>query len=296
MTKEQTGISPRETSRIFFRSLSCSQSLITVLDRAFGRRLEKEESAAHPLAGGLLHRGHQCGMIWGATLAAGADAYNRFGSGPKSEVIAIKVAKKIAESFDARAGAINCRDITDTDFLSFWSRMKYLFTGKGFDCARLAVKWAPEAFETIRNALAEEPVEVPKDPVSCAAIAARKMGASDMEATMAAGLAGGIGLTGGACGALGAAIWLTALRWYRENPEVDDNFLRALRHEASQKNDFYQWARSALKGFLNVTSGKILCSEIIGRNFKNIKDHADFLKAGGCSNIVEAFSAALTFK
>jgi hypothetical protein len=51
-------------------------------------------------------------------------------------------------------------------------------------------------------------LDAPAPPVSCAALLARKMGASDLHAVMAAGLAGGIGLSGGACGALGAAIWI----------------------------------------------------------------------------------------
>ena len=293
MGKKQNNISSRETARIFFRSLSCAQSLITVLDRAFDHPMPKEEIAAHPVAGGLLHQGHQCGMIWGAILASGAEVYNRFGSGPKSEAIAINVAIKVVESFNTRAGVINCRDITGVNLLSFRGRMKYLFTGKGLDCARLAVKWAPEAFETIRNSLSEKAVEVPT-PVSCASIAARKMGASDMEATMVAGFAGGIGLTGKACGALGAAIWLTTLRWYSAHPEVGDNFLRALKQETSQKIDFYPGARSVVKRFLKITSGKIQCVEIVGRSFKNINDHADFLKTGGCSDIIEAFTHTLT--
>ena len=37
------------------------------------------------------------------------------------------------------------------------------------------------------------------------------MGVSDLHVTMAAGFAGGIGLSGGGCGALGAAIWITGM-------------------------------------------------------------------------------------
>jgi hypothetical protein len=53
---------------------------------------------------------------------------------------------------------------------------------------------------------AARPVEAPAQPVSCAALLAHKMGLSDLQATMAAGFAGGIGLSGGACGALGVAM------------------------------------------------------------------------------------------
>jgi len=263
--------------------------MLTVLDRAFDRRLEKEENAAHPLAGGLLHQGHQCGMIWGATLASGAEIYNRFGAGPGSEVLAINVAKKIAESFNARAGAINCRDITGANFLRFWDRIKYIFTGKAVNCAKLSAKWAPEAFETIQKAISEKPAEIPTGPVGCASVAARKLGASDLETTMAAGFAGGIGLTGNACGALAAAIWLTTLRWYREHPDNDDNFLRALLQETTQKSDFYPWAKGIVRKFLKTTSGKLVCAEIVGRKFDGIAAHSDFLKSGGCADILSIF-------
>ena len=32
-----------------------------------------------PLAGGFMGYGYQCGMLWGAVLAAGAQAYRIFG-------------------------------------------------------------------------------------------------------------------------------------------------------------------------------------------------------------------------
>ena len=59
--------------------------------------------------------------------------------------------------------------------------------------------------------LAEKHGDAPPAPVSCAAVLAQKMGASDLHTVMAAGFAGGIGLSGGGCGALGAAIWITGM-------------------------------------------------------------------------------------
>ena len=43
------------------------------------------------------------------------------------------------------------------------------------------------------------------------AMVVKKIGASKIHAIMAAGLAGGIGFGGGACGALGTAIWIDSL-------------------------------------------------------------------------------------
>ena len=44
--------------------------------------------------------------------------------------------------------------------------------------------------------------------LSCASEVVKKMGGSNEEIVIAAGFAGGFGLSGNACGALGAAIWM----------------------------------------------------------------------------------------
>lgn len=68
-------------------------------------------------------------------------------------------------------------------------------------CFRLAVDYAQIAFDTINHALGDEHTAMP----------AQQMGVSVLHVDMAAGLAGGIGLNGGACGVLGAAIWLRGI-------------------------------------------------------------------------------------
>jgi hypothetical protein len=141
----------------------------------------------------------------------------------------------------------------------------------------MAAKYAPMAYDEINAAFSEKNIEAPSPPVSCASILARKMGVSDMHATMAAGFAGGIGLCGGACGALGAAIWIVAMKSARErggkvgfkNPE----------------------AREAIDKFIKQTDYKFGCSDIVGRRFENIVDHADYLRGGGCSEIIEVLAA-----
>lgn len=48
-----------------------------VVDGSFGHPMKIEEEASAPLAGGMMNHGFQCGMLWGASLAAGAEAYRR---------------------------------------------------------------------------------------------------------------------------------------------------------------------------------------------------------------------------
>lgn len=218
-------------------------------------------------------------MIWGATLAAGAQAYRLFGPGSQAETRAIMAAQRIVKSFHDLNKHINCLEITDMDRSSSTMKMIMFFLIKGgpIGCFRMAAKYAPVALSEINTAFSVKNIEVPSPPVSCASMLAKKMGESDMHATIAAGFAGGIGLCGGACGALGAAIWIIAMNSARErggkvgfkNPE----------------------AQEAIDKFIKHTDYKFGCSDIVGGRFENIADHADYLRGGGCSEIIEVLAA-----
>jgi len=232
-----------------------------------------------PFAGGIMQHGYQCGMIWGATLAAGAEAYRRHGHGPEAEAGAIHAAQRVVESFRTRHDEINCFEITDLDkSSSTWEMINFfLIKGGTIGCFRMASWYAPLVFDEINSALSEEEIEPPSPPVSCAAQLARKMGESDMHAVMASGFAGGIGLCGGACGALGAAIWILGMKIGQE--------------EGGKIGYKDPHAQEMIDRFMKHTDFKFECSEIVGRKFSDVDDHADFLRAGGCSELIEALAA-----
>jgi hypothetical protein len=251
---------------------------LRVLNQAFDHPLKPEENASMPFAGGIMQHGYQCGMIWGATLAAGAQSYRLFGPGSPAESKAILAAQQLVKSFRASNNNINCLEITDIDKSSSTMQMITYFLIKGgtIGCMRMAARYAQAAFNEINTALSETQIEAPSPPVSCAALLAQKMGASDMHTVMAAGFAGGIGLCGGACGALGAAIWIIGLNSLsEENGKID------------YKNPE---AKDAIEKFLKFTNFKFECSEIVGRRFENIDDHAAYLHDGGCSELIEVLA------
>lgn len=242
--------------------------------------MEAEEHAAMPLAGGIMQHGYQCGMIWGATLAAGAQAFEQFGSGPKAESKAILAAQKLVESFCANKNEINCSEITHTDRSSTSMQMLMYFLIKGgtIGCLRMAGKYAPAAYNDINSVLSENNTEVPSPPVSCAAILAEKMALSDKHKTMLAGFAGGIGLCGGACGALGAAIWIMTMKESNNvKPKLEFNSPEALK---------------LIEQFLEVSDYEFECFDIVGRKFENVKDHANYIHNGGCSKIIDVLANA----
>lgn len=241
-----------------------------------------EENAALPLAGGVLGHGHQCGMIWGASLAAGAEAYRRLGPGPQAEAATLRASRRMVESFRPRHDEINCKEITSLDDTSSTWRMINAFFLKGIAvrCIRMAGWYAPRAFDDIDSALSEEVVKettnAPSPPLSCAASLARKMGESEMHAVMVSGFAGGVGLCGGACGALAAAIWILAMKIGREEREKLD-----LKDPRLQE---------VMDRFTQHTESRIECSEIVGRTFDDVDDHAEYLRGGGCRELMEVLA------
>lgn len=281
MNNAQKKITPIGTIRTFLTSdKACSGTLCNVINEAFGYPLIDEERAAMPFAGGIMQHGYQCGMIWGAALAAGAKSYRLFGSGPKAEANAIVAANRLLESFRSCTKHTDCVDITDIDSTSSTMKMVsyFLLKGGSIKCCLLAAKYAPIAFREINIALSEGQNELPQTPVSCSAILARKMGLSDMHSVMVAGFAGGIGLSGGACGALGAAIWIIGLNSFREGSE-----------KLIFKNPK---ALDTIDRFMKCTNYEFECANIVGRKFDNVGDHADYVCNGGCSEIIDTLAEA----
>jgi hypothetical protein len=255
---------------------------MSVVDGSFGHPLKLEEKATMPLAGGIANQGYQCGMLWGASLAAGAQAYQLLGPGPQTETETIIASQRLVESFRARTrDEINCLEISNLNMQGKTETrqiLKFFLKGGPIGCFRMAARYAPVAFSDINATISEKPVEAPLHPVSCAGLLAQKMGASEMHTVMAAGFASGIGLSGGACGALGAAIWITGMK-----------------HPAEPVGFSYtdSWIGDMIERFLKSTDFEFECSKITGRRFENVADHADYIRAGGCSKIIEVLSSAL---
>lgn len=262
---------------------------MSVVDRSFDHPLRLEEQASAPLAGGLMMNGYQCGMLWGAALAAGARAYQLYGAGPQAETAAVIASQKAVASFRARNQHIDCNDLTGVDWKSSSKRRMVMqglrfFTIKGGPllCFSMAARYAKSAYREIDAISSAQPIEAPPAPVSCTAMLAQQMGASELHTVMAAGFAGGIGLSGDACGVLGAAIWLSAMHHLTEDGDDDIWNSAAFRARGADLTE----------RFLESSDYEFECSAIVGRTFEDVSDHAAYLRAGGCAKIIADLAAA----
>lgn len=266
----------KDAKRLFVKHGACSSTVYFILSREFGHQDMLGVRAAEPLAGGILRQGYECGMIWGSSLAVGAEAYRRFGASPETTGIIIEATQSLMKSFVNRTKSIDCYDITECDWTNKVSMMKYMLTGKFLSCFRLIDKWAPEAISTSHTALKLQGEKCPEPPLSCASEIAKKMGATAEQAAMVAGFAGGMGLQGSACGALGAAIWLKTIDWCRANPG-----------KSSYNNPL---ANTLLEKFQKATDHKMLCPEITGKRISSIAEHTEFVRSGGCADLMKVFA------
>jgi hypothetical protein len=187
-------------------------------------------------------------------------------------------AQRLVESFRARNKEINCFEITEVDMkhVKAMQILKLFLKGGPIRCFNMAGRYAPVAFNEINAALSEKPFEAPSRPVSCAAMLAQKMGLSEMQMAMVAGFAGGIGLSGGVCGALGAAVWIIGLKDSQQGAKIEMQNPKAM---------------AMIDKFVESSGYEFECAKIVGRKFENVNDHACYLRAGGCSKIIEALAA-----
>jgi C_GCAxxG_C_C family probable redox protein len=268
--------------KVFWKCGACSHAVFHLLNHEFENVKPKEEKASDMLAGGIALKGHQCGMLWGGALAIGTEAFRKYGDKDKATATAINASKLLVDSFQRRTHSANCRDITKVDWENKFQFTIYMLKtiAQGFvfnPCFDLIVKWTPEAVQAANKGLSED-INYNKPCISCSTEVVKKMGATEEESIMVAGFAGGIGLSGHACGALSAAIWYKMLIWGRNN----------LNNSQSMFNN--PDAKKVLRAFYIQTDSEVLCKNICNKNFNSIDEHSDYIKSGGCKNIIEALA------
>lgn len=256
---------------------TCSHTMLYLLNHENGLRISDEERASDPLAGGLLAKGYQCGMLWGASLAAGNYAYKHYTDMNQSIRSAILLSQNVINSFSKRSGCVNCRDFAKCNWKKPLSIAKYFLTGGFFKCMNLVANWAPDALDIIHENNGSGSSN--KAPcLSCASEVIKKAGGTDKEAVLASGFAGGIGLSGYGCGALGAAIWYKTLHWCRNNPNKTPPFFGNPE------------ITSLIQQFSTLTKMEFECKIICGRAFVTPCEHSDYIANNGCLNIIDGLA------
>lgn len=272
MNTIKTKTTKLKAKRTFMKQGTCSRTFFYLLNKEFGHPKPAEEQALDPLAGGIIQQGYQCGMLWGASMAVGAESYRKNENQGIAIASAIQATQSVIDSFVNRTNTTECEEITKTDFNNKWSLAKYMLSGKFVHCYKLTGKWAPEAIQAAKEGLATNPANQLQDVRNCASEVVKKMGGRDEEQAMVAGFAGGLGLSGSGCGALAAATWKTILELVK-----NENWKYSISDPVTE---------NILKKFYEATDYKMECHEICGKRFNSIDEHTEFIQNGGCEKLI----------
>jgi len=216
-------------------------------------------------------------MVWGAALGAGAAALREFGVGPEAEARALVASTRTTDAFCDLYDTIDCYDITGmkTD-ASYWQMAKFFFAqGGSIRCFGMSARYAKVALRAVESVLGDSEFKMPAAVEGCTSRLARRLGASEEHAIMAAGLAGGIGLAGGGCGALGAAMWLRGVGEMERGGKVG--------YRSPE-------AAALIERFLPASNYEFECARIAGRSFEDLEDHAAWLDDGGCCAVLDVLA------
>jgi hypothetical protein len=147
-------------------------------------------------------------------------------------------------------------------------------------CTVLMDQWIPDAIKTVDENMSKQNQTTSQSALSCASETVRLMGGTDEEMALVAGFAGGLGMSGNACGALAAATWMKLLTWCRQHPGKTPAYF------------FNPITTKLLKTFDHFTKSQLLCNVICDRQFTSVDDHTDFINNGGCRKLIEMLAAS----
>ncbi|MGB2845140.1 MAG: C-GCAxxG-C-C family (seleno)protein [Candidatus Aminicenantaceae bacterium] len=295
---KERGNKTRNITKTFTKHFSCSETMNTLLNREHSIVLEEVEQAIDPLSGGLLGSlDSACGILWGASLAAGIRAYNKFDEIDVAGAAAVYATKRIVDEYKKENEyPIDCRDILGLKSKK-WNFFKFLFKNGMSICYGNMIKWELRFNEIIDYSLNEfDSKMITRKPINCACDCMKKVAeAINLDISnyehIPAGLSGGIGLHGNGCGALGAAIFTQCLKYYigRKKKSRDSMFrshLQGLKIGDSWKNPSRRLHQAFMEKF-----GTMYCKKITKTSFSTIDDLSEYLSSGGCKEVIDSLAS-----
>lgn len=291
----QNVFAPAPVTREMLRRFSCSETTLTILNAAASLGWKELEEAADPLCAGLVaEMDGACGLLWGASLAAGvrARALIPDPAGVREATLAASIG--LVEAYRRAGHPFDCAQITG---LNTWNFARYMLKGNIRVCSRLISGMAPEFHAIIDRTIDVHRARGPAGRCRNCAVEAydRVCRAIDLAAdgtgAVAAGFAGGLGLSGNACGALAAAILAVSMKYFTERNRPKHSMIRSdlqgLFLGVGWMRPSMEIARRFRAGFPGKT-----CRSIAGRAFASADELAAHLDSGRCERVLEAVAAA----
>ena len=279
----------RYSKKLLFTTFNCAKAQLIPLQEVQGIQDDDLIMALTGLAGGILNNGSTCGVVIGGAISS-AMIRDKELAGQwtlEDEIQLLDEVRRDVAWFEDRFGTCLCRERDDLDYQRI-TVIGLLNPRKVRGCvARTGASMSHflEKYEASGERVKPQTAGSAAKPCEhCARKILREIreetgvGNEKIERISIA-LDGGIGLSGGGCGALSGALMALGLKYALDPKKTDPKQLRNIYR--SMDSEFFSKARILVSRFIK-TFGYFECSRLTGMEFQGWDDFSEFRNTSSC--------------
>lgn len=296
----------RKASLCLFTKWNCAEATMQTCQDMISRREDTVLKAIAGLAGGILCSGSTCGVVSGGALGLALmhdEALRQ--NGVEAEVGLVSLAGDYVKWFDDSYGTTLCRERTGADFWSLRGLVLYLLPGhrvlRCLSHISKSMQYLYEHREPDMPTIEVGQADGQAAPIHCAQAVLKSVRANTsvgdpLLERLSVVLDGGVGLQGGACGALAGAIMgvnmATGMNLrnatYVEATRAFFGGLKNLRtNQPKETAEPNAVAKEALMRFKE-EAGALECRAITGKDFSDWTSFQEYVSSSDkCRELIE---------
>ena len=284
----------RQSKKLLFTTFNCAKSQLIPLQAM--QKIQNDDliMALTGLAGGILNNGSTCGVVIGGAVSS-AMIRDKELSGQwtlDDEIQLLHEIRADVSWFENRFGTSLCRERDDLNYQRIGvlgllnpKKAKGCVARSGASMEYFVEKYDSSIKVPVISVKTEE--SAPQPAEHCAQKIVREIrekteiGNEQLERISVA-LDGGIGLSGGGCGALSGALMALGLKYALDPKYTEPNKLRNIYR--AMDSEFFRMARMLVNDFIKEFD-YFECSKITGTRFKDWAEFSKFRNSSSCDTL-----------
>jgi C_GCAxxG_C_C family probable redox protein len=282
----------RYSKKLLFTTFNCAKAQLIPLQEVQGIQDDDLIMALTGLAGGILNNGSTCGVVIGGAISS-AMIRDKELAGRWTLEDEIQLLEEIGRDvawFEDRFGTCLCRERDDLDYQRI-TVIGLMNPRKVRGCVARTGASMTHFLEKYESADARTQPQTATGEATPCEHCARKILREIREETgvgnerlerISVALDGGIGLSGGGCGALSGALMALGLKYALDPKKTDPKQLRNIYR--SMDSEFFSKAKILVSRFIK-TFGYFECSRLTGKKFQGWDDFSAFRNTSSCDTL-----------
>ena len=275
------------SKKLLFTTFNCAKSQLIPLQDMLGIKDDDLIMSLTGLAGGILNNGSTCGVVIGGAISS-AMIRDKELSGQWTLEDKIQLLEEIKENiswFENKFGTSLCREREELNYQRI-TVLGLLNPQKAKGCVARSGACMDYFVEKYASNKHEKKIEkgIAQSCEHCAQKILKEIrketgiGNEELERISVA-LDGGMGLSGGGCGALSGALMALGLKYALHPKKTEPHKLKNIYR--AMDSEFFRMAIILVKAFIKEFDA-LECSRITGKNFKNWSEFSEFRNTLSC--------------